>query len=103
MICPLCGGPVHAAGGEFECEVGHRVDAARLSASSELRLAEALWMAIQALDNEADVLRAVGGTEGARFAEDAERQAADLRAFARDHAPRVHGDGPTDPDEGGDG
>jgi hypothetical protein len=90
MRCPLCSGPVHSEDRDFRCEIGHRVGAAELSRSTELELAEALWMAIQALDNEADVLRAIGGERGAQFADDAERQARMLREFAHQHAPRVN-------------
>ncbi len=89
MRCPLCGGPVHEDDGSYECEIGHRVDAAALLRSTERRLAEALWMAIQALDNEADVLRAVGGADAVGFADAAEKQARLLREFGRRHAPRV--------------
>lgn len=100
MRCPLCSGPVHESGGRFECEVGHRVDGDHLTTAADVGLAEALWMAVQALDNEADVLRAVGDEHGARYADDAERQARQLREFARDHAPRVNDiggdDGPRD-------
>ena len=90
MRCPLCSGPVREVDGGFECEVGHRVGSDRMVRDADLRLAEALWMAVQALDNEADVLRAAGGDEGSRFADDAEQQARLLREFARQHAPRVN-------------
>jgi hypothetical protein len=73
----------------FECEVGHRVDGERMSEATELEMVQALWMAIQALDNEADVLRALGGEEGAAFADDAERQGRQLREFARQHSRKL--------------
>lgn len=91
MRCPLCSGPVHEAGSAFECEVGHRVDGGQLMEFTDLQLAEALWMAFSALDNEVSTLRAVGGAAGAEFADDAEEQSRLLRDFARLHATRVNG------------
>lgn len=90
MRCPLCSGPVHADAGAFECEVGHRVDSVTLIRDSDLKLAEALRVARQALDNEADVLRAAGGADVQRFADEAEEQAKRLSEFASRHAPRVN-------------
>ena len=93
MLCPLCSGPVHQENGDFVCQVGHRVTAGHMADATELHLAEAMWMAIQALDNEADVLRALGGEKGASFANEAESQAHLLREFARTHAPSVNDPG----------
>ncbi|HUR48311.1 MAG TPA: hypothetical protein VMY88_02115 [Acidimicrobiales bacterium] len=76
--------------GAYECQLGHRVTSERLTRSADLKLSEALWMAVQALDNEADVLRVVGGSDAAGFADAAEEQAKLLRDFARRHAPRVN-------------
>lgn len=90
MRCPLCGGPVHEEGSAYECLVGHRVSGEHLTEYTDLKLSEALWMAVQALDNESDVLRAVGGPDAAGFADDAEAQSKLLREFARRHAPRVN-------------
>lgn len=67
----------------------HQVSDARMVEFTELELVEALWMAIQALDNEADVLRALGGDGAAAFADDAQRQTRQLREFARQHTMHV--------------
>jgi hypothetical protein len=74
----------------LECAFGHRVDPDDLVKSTELQVSEALWMAIQALDNEADVLRAIGGEEGRPYADDAARQAKLLREFGRANASGVN-------------
>src|SRR5688500_6104059 len=58
--CPLCGGPVHEADpGRYACEVGHQGGVDDLERHADHRLAEALWTAIEALHNEAEVLPAV--------------------------------------------
>lgn len=88
MRCPLCSGPVHQDDGAFECEVGHGLDGEELVEASARQLAEALWMAMEALDNEAEVLRAVNGADAGRFADDAARQSQLLRDFARAHIRR---------------
>ena len=82
MRCPLCNGPVHRSDGQFECEVGHKADDETMRDFTDTQLAEALWMAIEALDAEASVRRALG-TDG--FADKAEAQAQLLRDFARLH------------------
>src|SRR4051794_35524219 len=91
MRCPLCCGPVHEAEGGFECQLGPRVDGDRLAGATDLALAEALWMGVQALDNEAEVLRALGDPGGDELADDAEGQKVLLRMFARRHAQRIGG------------
>ena len=99
MRCPLCSGPLHSDDHGFECEVGPRVSGAQLSGATEVQVAEALWMAVAALDNEADVLRTLGGEEGRRYADDAELQARRLREFAQGHAQRMNEVAPPkDPD-----
>lgn len=85
MRCPLCSGPVHEADERLECEVGGD----EMRRSTDARLAGALWMAIEALDNEAQVLGLLARSSNHRFAEDAASQATLLRDFARRHAARV--------------
>jgi hypothetical protein len=92
MRCPLCGGPVQSDGDRFACELGHEVGPGELRRFTDHQLAEALWMAVQALDNEAAVLRVLDDADGRRFADEAEAQAALLREFAHHHAPRVNDD-----------
>lgn len=87
MRCPLCGGPVHEEGpGRYACEIGHRVAADDLGQHADRRLAEALWMAIEALHNEAEVLRAIASGGDGHLADEADQQAQILRDFARRHA-----------------
>ena len=87
MRCPLCGGPVHEEDpGRSVCEVGQ----AELVRSADQRLAEALWMAIEALHNGADALRVTGmSADGRSHADDADEQARVLRDLARRHAARM--------------
>ena len=82
MRCPLCNGPVDEGRGQF----GDLVDAGQVRSGIDLRLSEALWMAVQALDNEADMLRVLGGADGERLADEAGAQARRLRDFAARHA-----------------
>ena len=90
LHCPLCDGPVHEEEpGRYACAIDHEVGREALERHADLRLAEALWMAIEALDSEAEVLRVVGDGQSAGLADDAEKQAAILREFARRHAGRV--------------
>ena len=81
MHCPLCGGPVEATDPDaFACAVGHVVASEALERHAELRLAEAMWMAIEALESEAEVLEATGtGGAGTGFAADARGQASGAR------------------------
>ncbi len=89
MRCPLCSGPVREADGRLACEVGHEVAEDDLRESTDARLAEALWMAIEALDSEAQVLGLLGRGSDNRFADDAASQAAMLPDFARRHAGHI--------------
>jgi hypothetical protein len=90
----LCNGPVHVEpDGEFECAIGHHFDGESMRGGVNLRLSTALWMAIEALDNEATTLRVLEASpDAARWAEEAAEQAQLLRDFARLHAPRGRGD-----------
>jgi uncharacterized Zn finger protein (UPF0148 family) len=88
--CPMCGGPVHEeAPGVFVCVVDHEVTGQELGETAEHRLRQAMWMAIEALDSEATVLRLLSPTsEAEAYARDAEEQSELLRQFARRHAHR---------------
>lgn len=90
MRCPLCGGPVENEGpAGFVCETGHRSGSDEVVEHADHRLAQALWMAIEALHNEAAVLRVTAGGGGSHFADEADQQAQLLRVFARRHAARA--------------
>jgi hypothetical protein len=88
--CPLCSGPVHNEDGEFVCEVGHRVTDDDMAKTTEIQVSEALWMAINALENEAGLLRSLPDGKGMHFADIAETQARQLREFAQGHAITVN-------------
>ena len=90
MRCPLCSGPLRPDGDDFVCEVGHKVHPDSVAQDSERRLAEALWMAVQALNNEADLLRRLGDDRGGQVADEADGQARVLREFAHKHALRLN-------------
>jgi hypothetical protein len=86
MLCPLCGGPVHLEDDELACELGHKISPEEQLRAADHRLAEALWMAVNALDNEAQSFRLLASGDESGFADDAARQADLLRDFARRHA-----------------
>ena len=95
MKCPLCGGPLHVDDArDLVCERGHAMDQdqARVAASS--RVTTALWMAIEALGSEAEVLRVMADRDGADgnllLAEQAEQDAMVLRKLAGAHLPPDH-------------
>ena len=94
MRCPLCGGPLHVEDGAlFVCERGHQIPAGRLHLTAGTRVTVALWMAIEALESEAEALRALatfgsGDGDGTlRLAEAAEDDARLLRQLAGKHVP----------------
>lgn len=76
MRCPLCRALDHEEGSPL----------ASPDPETEARLFQASWMAIEALDGEAAYLRGVRADGWERQAEEAEAQAALLRAFARAHS-----------------
>lgn len=87
MQCPLCGGPLEVRNDDlFVCEVGHELDDDELRATASTRAMVALWMAIEALEVEADALNALaalGGDEDAgRLAAQATADAGLLRRLA---------------------
>jgi hypothetical protein len=89
--CPLCNGPVHEEGDLLVCAVGHVFEDEQMAHETNVRLAAALWMAIEALDNEATVLKIIKGSDRSQaeaWAEEASNQAQLLREFAQRHAPR---------------
>lgn len=94
MRCPLCSGPVHEVESGFKCAVDHAFNHEEMVEQTNLRLSVALWMAVEALDNEANVLRAATGhAQAETWADEAAAQARTLRHFASQHAPREE-DGP---------
>jgi hypothetical protein len=101
MQCPLCAGPLHVDDVDqlqFACERGHEIDGDDLRVTTQARVTVAFWMAIEALHNEAEALRALaasGRVEGtAELADQADRDASLLRQLASAHLP---------PDYAGDG
>jgi hypothetical protein len=86
LHCPLCNGPLHTEESGLVCTIGHRVEIEDAIRHTNARLAEAMWMAIEALDSEAMTLRLLSTEPDAeRMADDAEQQAQLLRAFSRRH------------------
>ena len=79
MQCPLCGGPLRLDHPDtFVCERGHQLVGDGMRSASGNRLSMALWMAIEALETEAQMLRVLGG--GAADQDDlADRASADAR------------------------
>ena len=96
MRCPLCGGPLHLERPErYACERGHTLEGERLSEAAASRVTMAFWMAIEALEAEAEALTLLpagrGGNEelAAQAAEDAQV----LRDMARAHLAPLGGVG----------
>lgn len=95
MQCPLCGGPLHVDGdGQFTCERSHQLSPDQLQTASGTRVTTALWMAIEALESEADGLRTLAtfgrGDGTSDLAEQAEKDAQLLRDLAGKHVPPGH-------------
>lgn len=98
MTCPLCGGPLRReALNRFACEVGHHLSGDDLQDAATHRATVALWMAISALETEAELLRSLAADErGARLykqADEAEKDARLLRDLAAIHDPEISGVG----------
>jgi hypothetical protein len=94
MQCPLCGGPLRLEGLQtFVCEREHEMNADQMRAAASTRVATALWMAIEALETEAEALRVMtahGLDRGDGDQDLADRAAADarmLRELASEHVP----------------
>jgi two-component system chemotaxis response regulator CheB len=63
LTCPECGGVLWAEGGEemtFRCRVGHAYSPGSLMARHTQKVEEALWSAVVALEERADLFRRVG-------------------------------------------
>ena len=87
LHCPLCNGPLRQEGDMFACVIDHKSTSAEVVRHTELRLAEALWMAVEALDSEAMMLRLLSDSPDAvQLAADAEAQRELLRQFGRRRA-----------------
>jgi hypothetical protein len=98
MQCPLCGGPLHLENPErFICARGHELAGADLAQSVASRVSIAFWMAIEALDSEAEALRVLSPENGAndQLAAQAAEDASVLRKMASAHLAPLgsHGDG----------
>jgi hypothetical protein len=98
MQCPLCGGPLHLENPEqFRCARGHELAGADLAQSVASRVSIAFWMAIEALDSEAEALRVLSPENGAndQLAAQAAEDASVLRKMAGAHLAPLgsHGDG----------
>ena len=102
MRCPLCAGPLREEAVDvFKCEVGHELDGEELQQAATARASVALWMAIEALDTEAQALRLLAATGAGdappTLADQAEADARLLRKLALTHVPpgtmRSEGDG----------
>ena len=64
LTCPECGGVLWAHGGEemtFRCRVGHAYSPDSLVARHSQKVEEALWSAVVALEERADLFRRVSG------------------------------------------
>lgn len=90
MRCPLCGGPLHVDEAEhFVCERGHDTTPEQLQAAALHRVTIALWMAIEALETEAQALQMLAasnrGDGSAGLAEQAEKDALVLRTLVTSH------------------
>ncbi len=84
MRCPLCAGPLREEAVDvFKCEVGHELRGGDLHLAATARASVALWMAIEALETEAQALRLLSMSGAAdappTMAEQAEADARLLR------------------------
>ena len=92
MRCPLCAGPLREEAVDvFRCEVGHELRGGDLHQAATARASVALWMAIEALDTEADALRRLSASGAAdappTLADQAEADARLLRRISAAHVP----------------
>lgn len=95
MQCPLCAGPLHIEDVDrFACERGHEIVADDLRLTTQARVTVAFWMAIEALETEAEALRvlaASGHGDGAvDHAEQAAEDAEILRQLSTRHLPEQY-------------
>src|SRR5829696_2809748 len=101
MHCPLCAGPLHIEDPEaFVYERGHKLAADELNKAASARAVTALWMAIDALEAQADAIRTLvargDGIASSELAEAADKDAQILRRIA-EARPEVLD--PRDPDD----
>jgi|SRR3954469_24297449 len=85
MQCPLCAGPLHLENPErFVCARGHALTGSELAESTASRVTIAFWMAIEALDSEAEALRILAARDGGsnELASQAAKDAQLLREMA---------------------
>jgi hypothetical protein len=85
MQCPLCGGPLHLENPDrFVCARGHALAGSELAESTASRVMMAFWMAIEALDSEAEALRILAARDGGsdELASQAAKDAQLLRELA---------------------
>ena len=92
MRCPLCAGPLREEAVDlFKCEVGHELRGGELHRAATARASVALWMAIEALETEAQALRLLSSSGAAdappALAEQAEADARLLRQISAAHVP----------------
>jgi hypothetical protein len=90
----LCGGPLHVEANDLVCRRGHELDAVAFRESAAARASVALWLAIDALESQAEGLRFVARSQGDHadlmLAEQAESDARLLRELTPVSA-RRHG------------
>jgi hypothetical protein len=94
MQCPLCAGPLHIEqADEFACERGHRLGGEALAEAAAARVTIAFWMAIEALESEAEALRVLAADHGGdeELAEQAADDARVLRDLASAHLRPLQG------------
>jgi len=104
LTCPECGGTLwEGPGGQTACHVGHRFSAEELAILQDLEVDAALWTAVRALEERAEIARRLGeqalsrghDSSGRRFAERvrvARSQAAEVRRVARARSLAGHRD-----------
>jgi hypothetical protein len=96
MQCPLCAGPLHIEqADQFACERGHRLGGEALAEVAAARVTIAFWMAIEALESEAEALRVLSGDHGGdeELAAKAADDARVLRDLASAHLQPLEADG----------
>ena len=85
MQCPMCGGPLQQVQlDELLCNHGHAPDGEERQPTAAERVTIAFWMAIEALESQAQALRTLGRSiqGNARLADQAENDARTLRELA---------------------
>jgi hypothetical protein len=99
MQCPLCAGPLTLEDPQrFACRRGHQLTPTQLEQAAGARVSVALWMAIEALESQAEALRIMGmaSDEVPDLAAQADADARILREVVRAHATEIdegrHGD-----------